>query len=147
MTHFTNNITIQGPLLTVMVGISVPRQQAMAAAGLTLPLPVRAQMLIDTGASHTSLCKTIIQALSLTPTGSIPILTPSTGTIPHQVSTYDVLLAVMGVTPQDVHLLPTWSVSECDFTGQGISGLIGRDILARGRLTYSGPDATYFLSF
>lgn len=72
--------------------------------------------------------------------------TPSTGSVPHAVQTFDIALAFAGLHSA-VHSLAAHSVSACDFSGQGIDGLIGRDILASARLMYSGPDNAYFLSF
>ena len=147
MTHFTNQIQLSGPLLTVHVCISVPRAQALAANGAPTPAPVQTSLLIDTGASHTCIDKAVIAALQLTPTGTIMMHTPSSGALPSSASTFDVGLIVLGISPADQHVLPVHSVSECDLSAQGIHGLLGRDILMHSRLTYSGPDGMYFLSF
>lgn len=119
----------------------------MQAAGKTPPMPHSALMLIDTGASHTSIDGSIVQALQLTPTGSMPMLTPSTGAIPITVPTYDVGLVVLGGHNGAQHVVPIQQVSECDFSGQPIDGLLGRDFLELARFTYSGPNTFAYLSF
>jgi hypothetical protein len=104
-------------------------------------------MLIDTGASHTNLDTSIIQALGLSPTGTMQLLTPSTGATPVVVPTYDVGIVVMGGLNRGQHVIGVHQVSECDFSAQGIAGLLGRDFLAAARLTYNGADGTCYLSF
>lgn len=120
---------------------------ASEAASQTAPSPQLAEMLIDTGASHTSLDKDLIAALGLTPTGSVPLLTPSTGPTPVVAPTYDVGLVVLHGHNESQHVVPVQQVTECDFSAQGIGGLLGRDFLALGRLTYSGPNDFCYLSF
>ena len=75
------------------------------------------------------------------------MLTPSTGSTPVVVPTYDVGLVVSGGIGGAQHIVPVHSVNECDFSAQGIDGLLGRDFLAAARLTYSGPDNFCYLSF
>jgi len=119
----------------------------MQAAKIAVPQFPIAEMLIDTGASHTSIDKTILAQLGLSPTGVMPVHTPSTGDTPVNMATYDVGLLIAGGVASAQHVIPTHSVTECDFSKQGIGGLIGRDILANARLTYSGPDSFLYLSF
>lgn len=130
-----------------MVGVSAHQQAAMNSAGIPAPQGLLASMLVDTGASHTNVCKSVLSRLGLTPKGFIDVHTPSTGSAPHKAAIYDVAVAILGRTPFDSHWLPAIQVTESDFTVQGIQGLIGRDILSRGRLTYSGPDQIFYLSF
>jgi hypothetical protein len=121
------------------------------AAGLTPAPPVTAMLLVDTGASNTHLDDQIIARLGLQPTGSISVLTPTTGKIPVAVSTYDIDLIIQGFSLPGMvglpHVVHNHSVSGCDLSAQGIDGLLGRDVLALARMTYSGPDNHFFLSF
>jgi len=119
----------------------------MQAQGVALPNPPLVEMLIDTGASHTSLDRAVITALGLTPTGATSVLTPSTGPNPVSAPTYDVGMVVLGGTNGGQHIIPVQQVSEFDFSAQGIGGLLGRDFLQAARLTYSGPDGACYLSF
>lgn len=146
MSHFSNVIGPGGPLLATFIGVSGPRQQAMRDAGLTPVLPQIASLLIDTGASHTVIDQRFVTTLGLAATGTSSMHTPSTGAVAQTVDTYDVALVVNGIGGA-VHVLPVHSVIACDLSSQGIDGLLGRDILASARLTYSGPDNFFYLSF
>lgn len=103
-------------------------------------------MLVDTGASMTSIDSRFIAALGLTATGTMPMLTPSSvGGVPHVVSTYDIHLAIAGHGGAS-HSIISLPVMECDFTGQTIDGLIGRDILSTAHMSYGGPGGFFLMS-
>lgn len=146
MSHFTNHIGPSGPILICYIGLSAPREEALIAADVAIPPAQIAHLLIDTGASHTVIDDRFVTSLGLAPTGTILMHTPSTGTEPHPVQTFDIALAFAGINSV-VHSLPAHSASACDFSGQPIDGLLGRDILSESRLTYSGPDNMFYLSF
>lgn len=146
MSHFSFLVEGSGPLLTVLVGLSVPRVQALTNAGQIVPSPIIARMLVDTGASMTSIGPKFVSELGLVPTGSISMHTPSTGATPHVVATYDVALYFSGHEGA-MHSIQVQSVMECDLGSQGIDGLIGRDILSKASLTYFGPGSICYLSF
>jgi hypothetical protein len=143
--HARALIQPNGALLPLLITITAARRSALTAAGQPVPPPVHATLLIDTGATMTNLCTSVIQKLALQPTGSVGILSPTTGTTPHQCATYDVDIIIPAM-PSFKHAaaLP---VVESDFSAQGIHGLIGRDILKEFRMTYSGPDNLVLLSF
>lgn len=145
MPHVTVIMTNLGPLLPVLVGPSVQRQAALKAAGQIIPAHVNCNFLIDTGASSTVIDSSIIAALKITPTGSVTVHTPTTGTAPQQRDLYDVGMIIMSGTgtPKGFPALP---VIESSLKSQGIDGLLGRDVLAHSRLIYSGPDNAVMLS-
>ena len=145
--HATCLITALGPLINVIIAPSRPRVQALVAAGLHVPTPVSINLLVDTGASLTSIDDRHIQALGLSPTGTTLMHTPSTGATPVSVPLYDIELAITGHAGAGVHALPSMPVMGCSFGAQGIDGLLGRDLLARGRLIYSGLDNIVMISF
>ena len=144
MPHSAFPITPQGPLIQMLVGVSGPRKQALLAAGQAVPAAIAAHLLVDTGASGTSIDKSIISQLGIPATGSVNIHTPSTGSTPLQCSMYDVELAIAGGHNQHIPLMP---VVESDFSAQGIQGLLGRDFLQYGRMMYCGDHAHVFISF
>ena len=86
-------LTDGAPLVSVLIGVSAPRRQALIASGLAVPDPVVMHLLIDTGASCVSLDQTAIAPLGLAPTGRATVHTPSTdAAAPHFCNQYDVSL-------------------------------------------------------
>lgn len=71
--------------------------------------------------------------------------TPSTGTNLHACTTYDVSLSIVHKTSQ--LFLDDLPIFESDFSGQGIDGLLGRDVLASCLLIYDGPGQSFTLAF
>lgn len=142
-------ITPQGPLIQVYVGASEPRIKALLAAGQTAPSLVLANFLIDTGATGTCVDPSILASLSLTPTGVTAVHTPSTAGVPVNQRTFDVQLVIPCPAPVGGGMHRRFSavpVLECPLQGQGIDGLIGRDILASGVLIYNGMTGQYTLA-
>ncbi len=145
MSHYSASIGPQGPLLSVLVGPTAARRIALAAGAVPVPAPALVQLLVDTGASMTSIDASIIAQLGLQPTGTVGILTPSTGATPHQCNTYDVEIGIPGYIPGK-HI-PALPVVDGHYLSQGHQGLIGRDVLKDARLIYSGHDGWVGLSF
>jgi hypothetical protein len=130
--------------------VSVARQQALRTAGALLPPPVFANLLVDTGASCTNIDLKFVAALGLTPTGSVPVHTPSTGATPVVQQLYDIGLAIIsppGPAGSGHHFVPNLPVLATDLSAQNLDGLLGRDVLRMCRMTYSGPDNLLMLSF
>jgi len=133
------NVTIGslGPLVQVVLGLSIPKQGAYTAAGIAIPAPVQGTFLIDTGASGTCADASLIAKLGLTPTGSINIHTPSTNGKMHACNQYDAMIFIPGNTTSGF-LIEALPILETNLMSQGIEGLIGRDILDRCTLVYNG---------
>ena len=147
MPHFTITLTQQAPIVVMLVGVSAARQQALTAAGQPLPAPQNIRAMIDTGASHTCIDPMVFTALGLQPTGSTPMLTPSTGPTPIDADTYDVSILIPNGAQQGL-LIPNMAVSASElFVAQGFHALIGRDILQRCVLTYNGASAIFTLAY
>lgn len=127
-----------GPIVQLVVGVSMPRMVALQAAQLPTPQPRQIFGLIDTGASCTAIDSPIIRSLGINPTGTTQILTPSTGGVPHQCDQYDVGIAIV---MQQLHFMRvTLAVIESDLSNQPIDALIGRDLLSQCMMIYNGPD-------
>jgi hypothetical protein len=140
--HLIQQIASGGPLLDILVGPSKPRADALRAANLPVPSAIQIRGLVDTGASCTCIDPAALQTLQLTPTGTIPIHTPSTGTQPHQTNLFDVLIHPrLSLTIQAV------SVAESHLAIQGIQALIGRDVLRNCLLIYDGQAGAFTLAF
>ena len=145
MPHLTLNLSPEGPVISLLAGVSTPRLQALQQAGLPVPSSVVLRCLIDTGASGTCLDAGAITPLGLTPTGTTLVSTPSTGAIPHQCDTYDV--GIMLYHPDHSRLIGTLPVVATDFSAQPIDGLLGRDILSTCLLVYDGAAGTFSIAF
>jgi len=98
-------------------------------------------MLIDTGASTTAIDREVAEFLNLKHRGVTTISTPSSPA--HECLTYDIDLML----PANNIRFANVQVIEGEFkTMQGISGLIGRDILSTTLLVYHGYSGHYTLA-
>jgi hypothetical protein len=145
MPHFTLQFQIGGPQLELYVGVSQPRHQVLQQANMPIPQPILIRGLLDTGASTTAIDSGIILALGLQPTGSMLILTPSTGSSPHPANTFDVsiIIPVANLT----FTVPAMQVFESSLNIQGFQVLIGRDILSNCLFVYDGRANIFSLAF
>lgn len=145
MPHITLSLSSSGPVVQVAIGVSLPRRDALVKASKVVPEEVMANLLVDTGASHSCLDKTILAPLGLSATGVIQVHTPSTGKKAQQFRQYDV--AVLLYHEDNSRLLATVPVTEVDLSAQGIDGLLGRDILSQCLMVYDGRAGTFCLAF
>lgn len=136
----------EGPRHSVSLGITSGHRSVLKSLNKPIPPFVSANLLIDTGASATLICETIIHRLGLTPRGYSQMHTPTTGGIPIQVPQYDVDLVITNVKGAS-ETIPNLLVLAREMSSQGIDGLLGRDVLSKARMTYSGPENIVFLSF
>ena len=142
----------QGPVVDVFVGVSQARLNAIRAAGQPDPQVERARLLVDTGASNTNICVSVIGRLGITATGQVPVNTPSTDGVPVFMDQYDVNLyfifaGTAGPTSGGSHTIPTIPITCANFQNTGIQGLLGRDILSKTSLVYLGDINVCSLNF
>lgn len=148
MSHFTLQIGSDGPVLNVLIGVSQAKADALTKANQPVPKAVPIRALVDTGASCTCIDPAVFTALSLTPTGSVAMFTPSTGATPHQADQYDISLLIPPAVPTDFpFVIRTLQVTASDLKIQGIQALVGRDILAGCVLNYNGTMGFFTLAF
>jgi predicted aspartyl protease len=147
MPHFTFPILPAGALVDAFIGVSGGRMQALKQAGREVPQLQIVRALIDTGASGSCVDPAVLHDLGLTPTGTIQVITPTTGANPVECNQYDVSVAIPAPngTP---FAMATVAVTEHEFlNAQGFHALIGRDILARCIFHYNGQEATFTLAY
>ncbi len=145
MPHLALQILAGGPLIDVLVGVSLPRQAALHGANQPVPPPVQIRALIDTGASCTCIDPSVPQRLGLAPTGASLRHTPSTGVQPHVANQYDVSLVLLH--PKLNLTIQTVPVAESQLAIQGIQGLLGRDVLKNCLFIYDGQVGLFTLAF
>jgi len=134
-----------GPIIPLLIGVSKPREAALIAAHQAVPPPVQMRALIDTGASSTCIEAGSLTSLSLAPTGTVLITTPSTGQNPIQCSQYDVSLIF--VHPNLPLVFPAMPIIECQPLGGNFQALLGRDFLRYCLFVYDGQAQHFALSF
>ena len=150
MPFFTRQVEPKsgGLIVVALIGVSQARRSALTAARQAIPNTVQVQALVDTGASSTCIDPSVLQQLSLTPTGTALVNTPTTGAQPAPAETYDVSLTIYAVANQPALVQHTVPVLASDlFSAQGIHALIGRDILRGCLLTYDGRSGLFSLAY
>src|SRR5579864_5782173 len=98
--------------------------------GQPVPANIQVQALIDTGASGSCVDPSILAQLTLTPTGSTTVNTPTTGADAVTVDQYDVGITIPstpGHAPLFHHTVPVIAANL--LVPQGFHVIIGRDIL------------------
>jgi aspartyl protease len=145
MPHLTLPLSPEGCVVGLYVGVSAPRAEALAKASLPVPQAVQMRALIDTGATGTVIHAPLVKPLGLTPTGTVPVHTPSTAGKALPCLQYDVLLAIFH--PKGSLVLGTMPVIAADLTGTGTEGLIGRDVLGGCLFIYDGVASQFSLAF
>ena len=135
-------------MVNAAVTVSEPRAAALKAANQPSPPPVPIRALIDTGASGTCVDPSVLLSLQLTPTGTVSVATPSTGTVPFVAPQYDVAIVIPGGPGDTPLIIPAVAVLATELLApQGFHALIGRDILARCILHYNGSTGLFTIAF
>jgi hypothetical protein len=102
-------------------------------------------VLIDTGASCLAIDSHILLGMDIPAIGSVKVHTPSTQGDWDEMLQYDVHVVIGEGQLNPLQLvLPVVAVS---LGSQGISALIGRDILCHCLLVYDGPQSIFSLSY
>jgi hypothetical protein len=145
MPILTLQLVPEGAVVDLAIGVSVPRTSALRNANQPVPSPIQIRALIDTGASITCIEAQALQPLGLTPTGTIPIVTPSTGSTPSIRNQLDVSLTLMH--PNLNFTVPAIGIVECGALSPLFQGLLGRDLLSSCLFVYDGIGGHFSLAF
>jgi predicted aspartyl protease len=120
----------------------------LESIGQAVPSLVRITGLVDTGASCTCIDPSVLQSLSLNPTGVATVNTPSTGTTPATADQYDVSIVIPGAIPTHApFIVQNIPVLASVLMPQGFQALIGRDVLSECLLTYNGIMEQFTLAY
>lgn len=129
-----------GPIITLLIGLSDPRRNALIGDGQVPPAHLSVRFLVDTGASCTCVDSRIIAALEIPKINQTWMQSASTGGKPELHNTYDVSLWLPLDGPDLHSLATTMNIVECSFLGCVFDGLLGRDVLANCKLEYHGHE-------
>lgn len=129
-------ITNDGSIVEALVGPSHQRTMALLALKQPVPPPVRVRLLVDTGATSTSISQGLLVSLNLVTTGTVQLHTASSAGIPLECEQYDVSLVFPDALPGGWGFA-TVPIVECLPLDGPIDGLLGRDLLDRSILTYN----------
>jgi predicted aspartyl protease len=144
---FTLQISPSGPVVDAIVAVSQAKRVALTAANQAIPAHQVIRALVDTGASCTCIDPTVLNALGLVATGSAVVNTPTTGTQPQIVSTFDISLTIP-LTNFAPFVLETLEVVESQLlAAQGFHALIGRDALRHCHFVYNGRTQIFTLGY
>jgi hypothetical protein len=138
-------MTVEGPIIDIVVSVSEPRRQALQSAGKPVPPPICIRALIDTGATSTNIVASVIQPLGLSANGAVQVVTPSTGSAPVMVDEYD--LSILIVHPELGKVFDTVPILECQPLSNDYQALLGRDLLKYCSFFYNGPADAFSLAF
>jgi len=144
MAHVILSLQPDGAILPIGIGISEERGKILESEEYFSGIPIHVRGLIDTGASGTCVDSRILKQLGLTPTGSVPIHTPSTRGIAVDVDQYDVSIALFD---QHDQILSFGTIPVIESTFDDCEVLIGRDILRQVLLIYDGIAGQFTLTF
>lgn len=143
MPHLTQHVTVEGPLLQVVVGVSNGQARTLRAAGLPIPSELQLLALVDTGASQSCLDVGCVQRLALAQTGRAALLSPA-----GPAQQYPLHEASLIITHPQMNLaLGSLGFAAAPLALQGFEAILGRDVLRGMLVVYDGQANTFTLAF
>jgi gag-polyprotein putative aspartyl protease len=140
-------ILTSGALIEVHLGLSDARRRVMQRQSRAVPPPTKATLLIDTGASMSLVDEALMRTLQITPTSVTSYHSSSTSGIAQQCSVYDVSLVLGGVATVNSLCIDPLPVMATAFINHPFEGLLGRDVLSRLQMAWSGRTQSLTLSY
>jgi predicted aspartyl protease len=147
--YFTRQVAPSGNLIVnAFIGVSQARRAALVAAGEAVPNPISIQGLIDTGANCLCVDPSVLGQLNLTPTGSGPVTTPTTGAQPATADQYDVSIVIPLSASTAPFVQHTIAAVSAELLGaQGFHAIIGLSVLQHCLVTYDGKNGLFSIAF
>ncbi len=127
-----------GPTLNISILPPKPVREELQKTNDVIPSS-SVYVLIDTGASHTSIDRTVVKNLNLFAHNLINVQTPGGET---QQYTYDATFVLNEILPKQGFALRCLSA---DLNKQSHDALLGRDILKNFTLIYNGWENAFYL--
>lgn len=143
-----DNITSEGAVITVLLGVSQSREAVLRRAGFPVPAQVPLRLLIDSGSFATGVPLEALRSLEIEEIDQIPVGTLSTRKDePHMANLFDVSLQLLsGVSTRTIPSVHVIAGAGYDLQG-GVNGILGRDILDHCHFMYLGPERRIQLGF
>jgi hypothetical protein len=148
MSLVSGQITRDGAVVSVLVGVSKAHEKALRREKRPLPQLVHVRALIDTGSFVTSFMPEVFQSLGIRPFRMASIRTTSTtpGT-PHQCPQYAVSVYLTS-GGRKLLMPPVHAISSGDFHDEeDAKAILGRDVLDHCHFQYFGPERSFNLGF
>jgi len=139
LTNKIHDLRQVGPVLEVVFAVPQPIAEQLRTEGKQIPI-IKVLALIDTGATHTSINKKIVDTLGLLP---FDVQNFYTANGPVEQLLYDLGILLPISAPNIISVQAPCA----DLDGQPFQALIGRDVLGMCTLFYNGPDNSYSLHF
>lgn len=147
MPHLTKPFIGKSCLIQVWIGVSQVRKNALIKVNKPVPKPQLATALVDTGASISAVDPSLIAALSLVPTGTTQIHSPTTGSEATTRFMYDVSVFLYDQVSNHI-LEQAIPVTESVLKQpQGFDMLLGCDVLADCLFVFDGRAKQFILAF
>ncbi len=140
------NLTDQGAIVSLTVGVSRDRKEALVRVGFPVPAEVQLRAVIDSGSAVTAIQPDVFRALDLTRIDEVAIHTPSTGATPHHCDRFHVSLSLVH-EQQELLLASALVISSMFRPEENLQGLIGRDVLDHCLFVYDGKRKQFSLAF
>lgn len=139
------DLTAHGPVIDVLVGVSIPHAKRLLRAKNPRPADVTTRALLDTGSDGVVIDHAIDARLGLLPTGTTSIFTASTNDLPQVGDTYDISLWIAGFPPR--LLRATTEAFASHLSPFAYHVILGRSVLDNGCLIYDGRKNACSLDF
>jgi hypothetical protein len=134
------------PVIDLVATPSAPQIEAMGMAGEPSADSIPISALVDTGAGRSIMQRADLAKFDLIQLGTEWLNTASSGETPLEVRVFAVQLLLTGVAGVTLAAdLPVLEVE--DLSGLGVDMLLGRDVLDRCLLFYSGQERRFTLAF
>ena len=146
MSHVSRNLSPDGALVDVRIGVITARRHALISTGLPIPAPIVIKAQIDTGAYRSGIDSGILRQLELWgPIDREEYYSSSTDDTPAVGEVYAVELTLL--SPDDSRTFDMWPVLAHSFAGCEARAVIGRDLLAHCTFKYIGPAQAFEFIF
>lgn len=147
MRHLTVDVLAPGALIAVEIGVGESLRRALIREGKPVPPAVQIDLLIDTGASRTSVDTSVMRTLGLEPRSATEYTDFSSKGLSKQTDVYVVELVLGGVGTGNTWRHDPLEVLTESFLNLPHQGLLGRDVINRGQLSYNGATRKCTLSY